>query len=81
MVLPYMPSIQGRKANQETQRNAKFLIDILVVVSQAVKHIFLTGFAAFLVDSERRDSSKRSKRNVMNSMLGSPRHLEPSVWC
>ena len=24
---------------------------ILVVVSQAVKHIFLTGFAAFLVDS------------------------------
>ena len=51
MVLPYMPSIQGRKAHQETQRNTKFLAGILVVVSQAVKHIFLTGFAAFLVDS------------------------------
>jgi hypothetical protein len=51
MVFPYMPSIQGRKAHQKTQQNTKFLTGILIVVSQAVKHIFLTGFAAFLVDS------------------------------
>ena len=34
-----------------TERNAKLLTEIIVVVSQEVKHIFLTGIAAFLVDS------------------------------
>ena len=33
MVLPYMPSIQRRKAHQKTQRNVRFHTTILVVVS------------------------------------------------
>jgi hypothetical protein len=53
-----MPSIQGRKAHQETQQNAKFLRGILVVVSQAVKHILLAGFVALF--SIRHDLILRS---------------------
>jgi hypothetical protein len=44
-----MPSKQGRKAHQETHMlPPKFLAVILVVASQAVKHISLAGLPPFL---------------------------------